>query len=33
MKNLLMTALEAVVFTIALWVLLWEIPDDDAADN
>lgn len=34
MMKWLRMVLEAIIFTIALWVLLWDMPDDDrAADN
>lgn len=31
MKRFLITVLEAIIFTLALWVLLWDMPLDDDA--
>lgn len=33
MKAWLMMVLEAVAIAICLWVLLWDVPNDGAADN
>ena len=34
MKNFMLTVLEAIVFTLVIWVLLWDMPlDDRPADH